>query len=357
MNPGSRSLERFFRALPDRLPAARLTHVHLVHQDPSLPSPMAALRQHGFGGRVVAARASIIRSLAPWPDMHWVLHDHPTAGQKGEHILLELPQGKEAARLAIHLALEMVAPSGRLWVYGIREHGIHSLGKKYPMAQVALLKGHMRLLSFDGGQEVTQSSTADPFYRMDYKGLVLATLPGVFSWRKPDEGSLLLLEAMLDTDPGERVLDWGCGYGLLGVVMARNWPQTRVVLADDQFSAIRCARETVRCNGLEERVSLVLEDGIGSELSKLSFNTIVTNPPFHRGARNEHGVVASFFHRVASVLKPKGWLWFVGNSFLEHGRTLQQCGFIVEKVIENNRFSVCRAQRAEASQYRYRNTF
>lgn len=345
MNPGPRSLERFFRALPELLPVADVTHVYLVHQDPDHPSPLVYLRQSGFGGCVVAARASIARSFAPWPDLQWVMHDHPTAGQKGGHLLMELPQGREAARVAIHQAMKACTPPGRLWVYGIREHGIHSLSKKYPASQVALIKGHMRLLSLDLGGDGDDSVDLNSFYRMDHDGLVLASLPGLFSWREPDEGSLLLLDAMTDFDPGGEVLDWGCGYGLLGVTLARRWQKARLVLADDQFGAIRAAQETVRCNGLDSRVSLVLEDGIGKKLSQSTFSTIVTNPPFHRGARHEHGPTLAFFKQAATILKPHGTLWFVGNSFLEHGRVLQQSGFVVEKVKDNGRFVVCRAKR------------
>ncbi|MBF0144779.1 MAG: class I SAM-dependent methyltransferase [Magnetococcales bacterium] len=350
MNPGPRSQERFFRALPTFLPVAQLTHVHLVHQDPDHPSPLGALRSHGFTGCVVAARASITRNFSSHPKLNWVLHDHPTALQKADHVLLELPQGREAIRLAIQQSFDSMPPSGRLWVYGIREHGIRSLGKHYASAEVALIKGHMRLLAIDGSKEgVPQPLVAVPFHRLTHDGLTLASLPGVFSWREVDEGSLLLLEAMADRDPGEKVLDWGCGYGLLGVALARRWPQANVVLADDQVAAVRAARETVRCNDLEGRVAVVLEDGIGHGLSRSSFSTIVTNPPFHRGARKEHGPTLAFFKQVATILRPGGSLWFVVNHFLEHGRILHQCGFEVEKVIVNNRFAVCRAWKGRRS--------
>ncbi|MEO5327695.1 MAG: methyltransferase [Magnetococcus sp. THC-1_WYH] len=345
MNPGPRSQERFFRALPDYLPVTQLTHIHLVHQDPDQPSPLVALRHHGFCGCVVAARASITHLLETWPDMPRVLHDHPTAKQQADHVLLELPQGREAARVAIQQALASITPPGRLWIYGIREHGIHSLTKKYPSAQVVLVKGHMRLLvlGMEAKEAPSEAPTDDPFYRMTHGGLQWATLPGVFSWREPDEGSLLLLETMGTQDPGRKVLDWGCGYGLLGVTLAHRWPHSELVLADDHYAAIRAAHETLRCNGLDGRVSLVLEDGIGHELSRSTFSTIITNPPFHRGARNEHGPTVAFFHQIAPLLQPGGQLWFVGNSFLEHGRTLQQCGFTVEKMAQTHRFTVCRA--------------
>ncbi|MBF0110791.1 MAG: class I SAM-dependent methyltransferase [Magnetococcales bacterium] len=343
MNPGPRSQERFFRALPGLVPVERLSHVHLVHQDPAFPSPVGPLRSHGFTGCVVAARASIVQQFATWPRLNWVLHDHPTAGQKGDHLLLELPQGREAIRSTVWQAMDCLGPSGRLWIYGIREHGIRSLGKKYPSAEVALIKGHMRLVSLGREEEPQPSHHDDPFHRFIHEGLEFATLPGVFSWTEADEGSLMLLQAMIDRDPGEKVLDWGCGYGLLGVVLARRWPQAEIVMADDQVAAVRAARETIRRNGLEDRTVVFLEDGLGHEVSRNTYSTIVTNPPFHRGARNELGPSRSFFNQAASLLRPGGSLWFVSNNFLEYGRLLRQGDFLVETVLENSRFSVCRA--------------
>ncbi|MBF0415701.1 MAG: class I SAM-dependent methyltransferase [Magnetococcales bacterium] len=344
MNPGPRSQERFFRALSELLPVDRVTHVHLVHQDPQQPSPIPMLRSRGFKGCVVAARASIAQSATYWPDLQWVLHDHPTAEQPADHCLLELPQGREASRFTIDKALNAISPTGQLWIYGIREHGILSLAKKYPPAQVALVKGHMRLLSLSR-QDATprDDTTQDPYFRLRYGGITFATLPGVFSWQEPDEGSLMLLEAMLEQDPGDRVLDWGCGYGLLGITLARRWPQAQLVLADDQYAAVRATRETLQCNQLEGHITVLLEDGIGPGLSRTTFSTIVTNPPFHRGARNDQEPALAFFKQVGSLLQPHGNLWLVGNQFLAHRRTLQQLGFECEIVLENNRFEVCRA--------------
>ncbi|MBF0214995.1 MAG: hypothetical protein HQM00_15770, partial [Magnetococcales bacterium] len=119
MLPDSRSIHRFFSGLAEVCPLPQLSHIHLIHWPTDPPSPLDPLQEGGFHGTVVVARASLADAIRHHhPDLTVILDDHPTAGGQADHLLMELPQGREAARLAIESALAALAPEGRLWLFG-----------------------------------------------------------------------------------------------------------------------------------------------------------------------------------------------------------------------------------------------
>jgi len=108
-------------------------------------------------------------------------------------------------------------------------------------------------------------------FRLD---IVLA--PGVFSSGHVDPGSRLLAESMI-VMKGWRVLDMGCGYGILGIVAAKLGGV--VTMVDVNKLAVGLARINARINGVNAEVRLSdLFNNIEGR-----FNTIITNPPISAG--------------------------------------------------------------------------
>lgn len=335
--------ERFFRALANFCPLEAVSHLYLDHWPAWHWSPVPELQANGFAGQVVAGRASIRdgAGTASTP----VLDDHPTHGATGlDHILMELPQGREAARLTIQAALDALNPDGALWLFGPKDAGINAIQSRFTDVDVVLYKGHLRLLRLPAGSQPREPETRgkkghgqpqptiaglDAFHTLEHQGITLASLPGVFSWQHGDPASRRLLECCLKEDPGKHLLDWGCGYGLLGLGMARQWPKLQVMMSDDQWRAVRCTRESIRLNGLEARCQVVAEDGIGPTLSAHAqkirgFNVILSNPPFHRGTRTDHEAARRFIAQAMDALTPTGRLWLVGPRTLPLGRWLEE---------------------------------
>ncbi|MEO5333193.1 MAG: methyltransferase [Magnetococcus sp. YQC-5] len=350
MHPDSRSIHRFFQGLTEVCPVGQLGHVHLIHWPTDPPSPLDALQEAGFYGKVVVARASLADAIRHHhPDLTTVLDDHPTSGEVTDHILMELPQGKEAARIAIDAALASLKPQGRLWLFGERESGIRSLAKRYSGVETALCKGHLRLLALsDITTEVPGPKNSpsfcpkeDGFVYLKAADIQIATRPGIFSWQAIDPASLLLLDAIHDA-PGEKILDWGCGSGFLGAGLAHRFPELHVVLSDDLVTATRCARRTVEINELAPRCEIFTEDGIGRNVSQMRFDAIVTNPPFHRGVRTNHDATMAFLPAAAAALNPGGVLWLVGNRLMDYGVLLREHFSHVEERDGDEAFTVWR---------------
>ena len=103
---------------------------------------------------------------------------------------------------------------------------------------------------------------------------------GLFSPRGLDEGSRLLLDH-LEIRSDDHSLDLGCGYGPLGLTMARLAPQGSSVLVDKDFVAVEYSKRNARLNGIDN-VEILLSNGF-DQLQQRRFDLIVSNLPAKTG--------------------------------------------------------------------------
>ena len=103
---------------------------------------------------------------------------------------------------------------------------------------------------------------------------------GLFSPKALDEGSRLLLNH-LQVNPDDDTLDLGCGYGPLGLTLARLAPQGTSVLVDKDFVAVEYSRKNARINAIEN-VDIFLSNGF-DQVGQRRFDLIVSNLPAKTG--------------------------------------------------------------------------
>ena len=72
---------------------------------------------------------------------------------------------------------------------------------------------------------------------------------GIFSPREVDEGSRLLLDHV-EINPDDDCLDLGCGYGPIGLTLAKLAPQGRTILVDKDYVAVDFANKNIALNGI-----------------------------------------------------------------------------------------------------------
>jgi 16S rRNA (guanine1207-N2)-methyltransferase len=130
------------------------------------------------------------------------------------------------------------------------------------------------------------------------------TRPGVFSHRKVDPGARQLMAAM-QINPGDRVLDMGCGSGVVGLAAAFRAEGTSVLAVDSHARAVECAAWAARRNGL---TSVAVEhSATGPREGAASFDVVLANPPYYAGFR-----IARFFMETAhAALRPGGRVYVV----------------------------------------------
>ena len=139
---------------------------------------------------------------------------------------------------------------------------------------------------------------------LEYRGLRFNTTWGLFSPRAIDDGSHLLLEH-LDLQPGDDCLDLGCGYGVLGLCMAKMAPSGHTLMVDKDFVAVDYAEKNRRLNRIDN-ASCLLSNGF-NQVPRQQFDVIVSNIPAKVGKE----MLYIYLFDALDYLKPGGSFYIV----------------------------------------------
>jgi 16S rRNA G1207 methylase RsmC len=127
----------------------------------------------------------------------------------------------------------------------------------------------------------------------------------LFSTYDIDEGTDLFLRTI---EPGapRMILDLGCGAGVIGIVLARMFPEARVVLADRDLLAVRYARHNAALN---ETPNVEVVGSVGLEsVPPGPYDLVVSNIPAKIG---DEAIEQEFILGPLALLRPEGEYWFV----------------------------------------------
>ena len=152
--------------------------------------------------------------------------------------------------------------------------------------------------------EQLKSARRDINYVLGETDFTFLSDNGVFSKNKIDYGSRFLVETMLKhvNKTQLKILDMGCGYGFIGIVLAKKL-DSLVTLVDVNKRALHLAKENTKVNKVEANI---IESNIYDNVSD-TFDIIVTNPPIRAGKK----VVESMLLGASSYLQSDGELWCV----------------------------------------------
>ena len=118
--------------------------------------------------------------------------------------------------------------------------------------------------------------------RWEFYGLPLEITPDVLIPRSDTEvlvDTALVLTRQRNAAP--RVLDLCCGSGCIGLAMAHELPDSRVVMLDLSRKALDVTRRNIRSNGLSARAVCMEADALIPPSDNLgSFDLILSNPPY-----------------------------------------------------------------------------
>ena len=134
--------------------------------------------------------------------------------------------------------------------------------------------------------------------------LEFITEDGVFSPRNIDKGTLAMLE-LVDFDHEDKVLDLGCGYGVVGVLAAKFISPERIYMIDNSDIAIRLSKDNIILNKVSG-VKILKSDGL-KELNENDFTKILSNPPYH----TDFSVAKEFIEKGFNRLKIGGKMYMV----------------------------------------------
>lgn len=178
-------------------------------------------------------------------------------------------------------------------------------------------------------------------FRFSGLNFTFQTDSGVFSRDRVDTGTAILLNALAKEGLKGRILDMGCGYGVIGIVVGKAFAGTEVVMADVNPRAVECAVSNAQRNGADCKI--LVSDGF--KQIEGSYNIIISNPPIRAGK----AVIYTMFEDSVRFLEPEGRLYLVMRK--QHGalsavRKLEELFDTVEIIAKDKGFFVIRACRA-----------
>lgn len=128
---------------------------------------------------------------------------------------------------------------------------------------------------------------------------------GIFSPREIDAGTQLLMKYIkIETD--DDCFDLGCGYGPIGLTMAKLAPQGETLLVDKDFMAIEYSNKNANINNISNAKAM-LSNGFQHIDHKMRFNVIASNVPAKVGKE----MMSLMLHDAHHHLKDNGKLYLV----------------------------------------------
>lgn len=151
-------------------------------------------------------------------------------------------------------------------------------------------------------------SFACDFVFRDRERLIHAfSRPGVFSHRRVDPGARQLMAGM-EIRGGQRVLDIGCGCGVLSLAAALRGEGVHVHAVDSNARAVECTRIAAERNGLAHVVADL--NASGDYPAKGSFDLVLANPPYYA----DFQIARLFVLAGRAALRPGGTILVVTKS-------------------------------------------
>ncbi|WP_424860384.1 methyltransferase [Streptomyces sp. MMS24-I29] len=174
-------------------------------------------------------------------------------------------------------------------------------------------------------------------------GRTVTNHAGVFCADRLDIGTRFFLGHLPARSGPDRVVDLGCGNGVVGLSAALANPAARVTFIDESYQAVASAEETFRANaGPGAEADFVVGDGL-TDVPPGSVDLVLNNPPFHSHRATTDATARAMFRGAHAALRPGGELWVVGNRHLGHHIRLRRIFGDCATVAGNPKFVVLRA--------------
>lgn len=285
-----------------------------------------------YQSQVKAIRQNLARNEAADPILLPVLEAFP---HPIDRALLRVPKSLDLYRLYLRQMAEALSPDGLALGSFMTRHfspQLLSIAGEYfsDVAQSRAWK-KSRLLLLRGPHKGTPELPLHEVVLNEEK--TLRQYPGVFSANQIDPATRLLLQHLRVAPGDQRLLDLGCGNGVIAAAVEASFPGRELHLLDDSYLAMASARLNLPQAHFHPQDTLEgFPDGF--------FDRILSNPPFHLEHENNIEVSLGLFREVQRCLRPGGRFQLVSNRHLNYPSHLRRMFARVEVVAENERFGV-----------------
>ncbi|WP_406130239.1 methyltransferase [Streptomyces sp. NBC_00989] len=173
-------------------------------------------------------------------------------------------------------------------------------------------------------------------------GRTVVNHAGVFCAERLDIGTRFLLQN-LPSSPGlGKVVDLGCGNGVVGTAVSLADPEAEVLFVDESFQAVASAEATYKANGVPGQAEFRVGDGLVGVPAD-SVDLVLNNPPFHSHQATTDATAWRMFSGARRALRPGGELWVIGNRHLAYHVKLKRLFGNSQLVASDAKFVVLKA--------------
>lgn len=255
-------------------------------------------------------------------------------------ILFKIPKSKGLLVEQL-IKIKQKFASSTVFIASDRAKEIHSstlkLFEKYlgtTTTSLAVKKARLVFSQFDTPE--THSSQFPTSWPLPDSQFLISNHANVYSKEKLDIGARYFIQNLPSVAAQSKVIDLGCGNGVIGLTVLNQQPQAQVHFIDESFMAIASAKTNIEHNIPEQlqQCQFQINDCLTS-IEGGSVDLILCNPPFHQQTATTDHIAWQMFKDSHRVLKKGGELRIIGNRQLGYHIKLKRI-FGNEKLIASN---------------------
>ncbi|RYV00933.1 ribosomal RNA small subunit methyltransferase C [Shewanella sp. OPT22] len=268
---------------------------------------------------------------------------HQLSGKKAfDCVVIYYPKAKPLAEYLNQLAANHLLEGGELYIVGENKGGVKSVPKQLPnyFSKANKIDNARHCLLYAAELEsdappVKLKEWVNEYHLKTPQGEIkICNLVGVFSQKQLDKGTELLLENLAKVNG--RVLDFGCGAGVITAALLKDNPELQLDCVDINAMALASCEMTMTANGFKANV--YASDCYSNIEGK--FDAVISNPPFHDGLKATTDIAERFVKNSADSLKKGGVFQIVANRHLPYSEVIATNFGDVNACAENNKYKI-----------------
>jgi 16S rRNA (guanine1207-N2)-methyltransferase len=204
---------------------------------------------------------------------------------------------------------------------------------------LAFKKSRLIFATLDPGIKVAVNPYPSS-YVLENTDFLISNHANVFSRDSLDIGCRFLLAHLPAKPQYKRIIDLGCGNGLLGLCIAKLLPESHLYFVDESYMAVASAQQNFRTAFGEQRTAEFRTDDCLSSFPAESADLILCNPPFHQQQTIGDHIAKQMFQQAYKTLRNNGELRIVANRHLAYANQLKKLFGNCTTVATNPKFVI-----------------